>query len=329
MNDGHNRRINYLRISVTDRCNLRCVYCMPKEGVSLAGHSDILRYEEILRLVKVAVKLGITKIRITGGEPLVRRGIADFVAAVSAIDGVEEISLTTNGILLPRLAQPLFDAGIRRINISMDSLKAARYAQITGGGDLATLWEGIRAAQEAGFTPLKLNTVAIKNFNDDEVLDFAQLAWENDLQVRFIEFMPLGGTKLGEFISNDDLQATIMTRYRLQELPPLDNDSRGPAQLFAIEGGKGKIGFISPLSHTFCAHCNRLRLTSFGSLRACLLNDAEVNIREALRGGCSAEELEAIIREVIAQKPREHCLTTSSAGNFWRKCQREMFQIGG
>jgi len=302
---------------------------MPHEGVSLAGHEDILRYEEILHIVRAAIKVGISKVRITGGEPLVRRGIIDFVGDLCSLAGLQDVSLTTNGTLLADYATALAQKGLTRINISLDSFKAERYSHITGGGNLQAVLAGISAAQREGFYPLKINTVAIKGFNDDEVLDFAKFAFDNDLQVRFIELMPIGGNSLGGFISNDEIKRRIAMSYHLRAMANEEQKeaNAGPAQIFALSGGKGKIGFISPLSHNFCERCNRLRLTAVGSLRACLLSDEEVNIRSALREGCSSEELESLIRGAIAHKPLAHSLNPKEAKQ--RKCQRDMFQIGG
>ena len=334
MFDSHNRNINYLRVSVTDRCNLRCLYCMPKDGVSLTGHSDILRYEEIITVVKEAIKLGITKVRVTGGEPLVRKGILDFIAELSALKGIEDISLTTNGILLADFAAPLAQAGIKRINVSLDSLNNKKYAQITGGGELMATLAGIASAQTAGITPIKVNAVAIKGFNDDEVLDFARFAFDNPFQVRFIEFMPLGNAKLvnlGEFMPNEEIKNKIESCYKLYEINRGSNETSGPAQLFAIEGGRGTLGFISPLSHSFCNSCNRLRLTANGNLRACLLSDNEVNIRTAISYTDSSDNeqsaLQKLMQSVIYNKPQAHRVTPT--GFSLHKCQKEMFQIGG
>jgi cyclic pyranopterin phosphate synthase len=330
MIDGYNRNINYLRISITDRCNLRCSYCMPKEGVSALGHEDVLRYEEILRIVKVAVSLGIAKVRITGGEPLVRRGVVDFIAGLAEISGLTDISLTTNGILLAPFAVPLLAAGIKRINISLDSLNEAKYARITRGGELNAVLRGIEAVHQAGFYPVKINTVVIKGVNDDEIIDFARLTLHKPYQIRFIELMPMGQAGLGcedQYLSNDVILERIKKIYRLESCGDGKNNTDGPARMYRIEGGLGEIGFISPISHHFCESCNRLRLTADGHLRACLLQDNDVALRDALRDGCRDEELQRLMTGVIAAKPGRHEL--SGDENHVKKCAKEMSAIGG
>jgi cyclic pyranopterin phosphate synthase len=274
MLDKFNREINYLRVSITDRCNLHCTYCRPKEGISLQGHDDILRYEEIIRIVTVSVKMGLVKVRVTGGEPLVRRGFVAFIAALKKINGLKDISLTTNGILLEEFARDIFDAGVCRINISLDSLNKDKYFRITNGGNLGAVLRGIARAEEIGFFPIKINTVAIKGFNDDEVLDFAQLAVNKSFQVRFIELMPVGQVNLGyseDYMPATQLMQIISERYELEKIKDKKNKSDGPAKIFKIKDGRGEIGFINPVSDHFCSTCNRLRLTSDGKLRVCLL----------------------------------------------------------
>jgi cyclic pyranopterin phosphate synthase len=304
--DKFERDINYLRVSVTDRCNLRCTYCMPKEGISLIGHEDILRYEDFLRIIRVAARQGITKVRITGGEPLVRRGVVEFIASLK-----------------------LFTAGIRRINVSLDSLDADKYAKITRGGDIQAVIRGIRKVREAGFSPVKINIVAIKGFNDDEILDFARLTLTNPYQIRFIELMALGHAGIennGRYISN----SVIMERIRaLGTLVPVNGKGQtndGPAQLYRLAGGAGEIGFISPVSRHFCHSCNRLRLTADGHLRACLLSDDEVDLKPLLRTG-GDDEIGALIREAIARKPKRHEISCDE-GHI-KKCMKEMQAIGG
>jgi cyclic pyranopterin phosphate synthase len=328
--DPFERNINYLRVSITDRCNLRCTYCMPKEGLSQIGHDDILRYEEIRRIVRVSTDVGITKVRITGGEPLVRRGVAEFIASLHSLPGLTEISLTTNGILLAPCADSLFAAGIRRINISLDSLNPEKYARITRGGDLRAVLAGIRKVRDIGFSPIKINIVAIKGFNDDEVLDFARLTLENPYQIRFIELMPLGhagSENHGRFLSN------ALVRERIETLGPLEpvngrgKGNDGPARIYRLAGGAGQIGFISPVSRHFCSSCNRLRLTADGHLRACLLSDDERDLKTPLRAGCSDGDLAALVRETIASKPLRH--TLSCADPSVKKCAKEMPEIGG
>ena len=331
MLDKFSREINYLRVSITDRCNLHCVYCRPKEGISLQGHEDILRYEEIIRIVSVAVKMGLVKVRVTGGEPLVRRGFIEFIAALKKINGLKDISLTTNGILLEEFAGKIFDAGISRINISLDSLNKDKYSQITRDGNLDDVLRGIARAEEAGFSPIKINTVAIKGFNDDEVLDFARLAMDKPFQVRFIELMPFGQKKNPdygeEYMPAAQLIEKISRRYQLEPVENKRNKSDGPAKIFKIKGGRGELGFINPVSDHFCSTCNRLRLTSDGKLRVCLLKEAEVDLKKALRENCGDAELEKLIRDAVLLKPKEHDIVCTD--NSLKKCYRNMSEIGG
>ncbi len=330
MLDSYNRDINYLRISITDRCNLRCIYCRPMEGVSLKGHDDILRYEEILRVVSRAVTLGFVKVRLTGGEPLVRRGFVEFAADLKKTKGLEDISLTTNGILLAKYAEAIFNAGITRINISLDSMEKDKYAQITRGGNLDDVFRGIAAAEKAGFSPIKINTVIVKGFNDNEVLDFAQLALTKPFQVRFIEIMPVSPVNDGhtaDFLPNRELQETIGRHFRLTPLAVKKHKTDGPARIFTLPDGRGEIGFIDPVSDHFCATCNRLRLMADGKLRACLLKDEEVDVKAALRQNCSDDELDALIRRAIRLKPERHDLDCSD--RHLKKCHRDMSDIGG
>lgn len=330
MLDKYSREINYLRVSITDRCNLHCVYCRPKEGISLQGHEDILRYEEITRVVSLAVRMGLIKVRVTGGEPLVRRGCVEFLAALKKIDGLKDISLTTNGILLEEYAQRIFDAGITRINISLDSLDKDKYYKITNGGNLDAVLRGIIRADEIGFSPIKINTVLIKGFNDDEALDFARLAVEKPFQVRFIELMPMGKTTLDygeDYMPASQLIEKISKSFELEPIKGKKNKSDGPARIFKIKGGQGEIGFINPVSEHFCATCNRLRLTSDGKLRACLLNEAEIDLKKALRENCSDEELEKLIWDAVLLKPKKHDVVCTD--NSLKKCSRIMSEIGG
>lgn len=330
MIDQYNRDINYLRVSVTDRCNLRCQYCMPKEGLSRIGHNDILRYEEILRVIRAGVRLGVSKVRITGGEPLVRRGMVDFIARLKTIPGLADISLTTNGILLKPFAGDLFAAGIKRINISLDSLDKAKYAAITRGGDLNAVLAGIREADRVGFEPIKINTVAIKGFNDDEIQAFAAHTIDKPYQVRFIELMPLGHAGADNhrhYLSNDVVADIIRQAYPLEIVNGGKDKMDGPARLYRIVGGRGRIGFISPISHHFCHACNRLRLTSDGRLRACLLLDEEVDLKGPLRDGCSDGDIEELMKSAIARKPWGHTMIKEE--HHLRKCVKEMATIGG
>lgn len=330
MLDSHNREINYLRVSVTDRCNLHCLYCKPKEGLSRGGRDDILSFEEFHRVIRMAVRLGITKVRITGGEPLVRKDLAGFIRNLGEIAGLTDISLTTNGILLAPMAAELRQAGIKRINISLDSLDRGKYARITGGGNLQAVLDGIQEAHRLGFAPIKINNVAIKGFNDDEILDFAGLAREKPFQVRFIELMPFtreGQAQNGNYLSNRIVREVIEGRYDLCGVDRQAENNSGPARIFRLKGGAGEIGFISPLSHLFCDSCNRLRLTSDGTLLSCLLYPNGIDLKKSLRRGCSDEELALCLQEAIIVKPKEHQIGSDDARV--KKCGRHMYDIGG
>lgn len=301
-----------MRVSVTDRCNLRCVYCMPKDGVSIIGHDDILRYEEILRIIKAAVKLGIVKVRITGGEPLVRRGLLTFLQSLRGI-GLKEISLTTNGILLESFAEGILEAGVGRINVSLDSLDAARYAAMTRGGELEAVLRGIEKAESVGLSPIKINVVAVRGMNEEDLLAFAAWTLEKPYHIRFIELMPAGwalGVYGEYYLSNDIVMERIGERYPLEPVNDSGKDkfADGPAQMYRIPGASGRLGFISPISHLFCSSCNRIRLKADGRLRACLVQDVEVDLKTIMRGGCSDADLEDLIGKTILSKPGKHAL---------------------
>jgi cyclic pyranopterin phosphate synthase len=325
--DPFNRRLNYLRLSLTDRCNLRCLYCMPEEGVPKLAHEDILSYEELLRLARLSVALGIEKIRLTGGEPLTRKGAIPFMAELARIPGIKDISLTTNGILLAEKARALWEAGIRRINISLDSLNPAVYARITRHDLFHKVWEGIQAVEALGFHPIKINVVALKGLNENEILAFGRLSEEKPYHIRFIEFMPVGsavGCQSDRFLPADEILARLRT---LGPLEPINGHGLdGPAQRWAYSGARGEVGLISPISHHFCPSCNRLRLTSDGKLRTCIFSDNETDLRQALRQGAGDDQLEMIIREAIASKPKEHPLLSPVAP---QRCRRQMSAIGG
>lgn len=326
--DSLSRPINYLRISVTDRCNLRCVYCMPAEGVSPRfAHDEILRYEEIVRVVQAAAAMGISKVRLTGGEPLARMGIADLVEMIAGVDGIDDISMTTNGILLTRHAERLRVAGLHRVNVSLDTLQPARFRQITRLGELGDVLAGIDAAQRAGLLPIKLNNVVMRGMNDDEILDFARLTRERPWHIRFIEVMPLGATAglaRMEHVPISEVRSRIETE--LGRLEPVEKGERsnGPALYYRLQGAVGTIGFISPVSEHFCFSCNRLRLTADGKLRPCLLSDHEIDLREALRCGATGDELQDLLRVAIDRKPAGHHLAEDLAPS-----KRQMSQIGG
>ncbi|MGB9662682.1 MAG: GTP 3',8-cyclase MoaA [Moorellaceae bacterium] len=323
MEDAFGRRINYMRVSITDRCNLRCRYCMPPTGVSLKTHEDILRLEEIVTLVRVATQVGITRVRLTGGEPLVRKNVVNLVRELSKLTALEDISLTTNGLLLNFLAFPLKEAGLARVNISLDSLREERYRYITRGGNIKNVWRGIRAALAAELNPVKLNVVVMRGFNDDEILDFARLAYEQPLHIRFIELMPIGTAAAGEiaYVPVAELRQVIEEHFRLQPIEELRGN--GPARSFRMDGGLGTVGFIGALSEHFCHRCNRLRLTADGKLRPCLHWGAEIDVKTPLRSGASSEELLGLFRQAIAAKPKQHHLEEG-----WRQV-RVMSQLGG
>jgi len=306
LRDRFDRVINYLRISVTDRCNLRCVYCMPRGGVKLSGHREILTYEEIVRVVGIASSLGVRKIRITGGEPLVRKNITYLVASLRALEGIEDISLTTNGILLEKYASALADAGLTRVNISLDTFRPDRYREITRGGDISPVMKGIDAAEAAGLLPVKINMVPMRHINDDEIVDFAGMTLRTSRHIRFIEFMPIGPGDLwsaDRYITTDELKKTV---EGMGPLFPVKLRRTGPARYFRFEGAPGVIGFISALTHHFCDECNRLRLTAEGKLRPCLFSDTEIDLKAALRKGAPDSEIERLLRLAIEVKPQGH-----------------------
>ncbi|MEN6485924.1 MAG: GTP 3',8-cyclase MoaA [Syntrophobacteraceae bacterium] len=323
--DSYHRRIEYLRLSVTDRCNLRCTYCVPEKGVPKLEHHDILRYEEILRLAGLAAKMGISKIRITGGEPLVRKDILYLCERISRLNGVKSLSITTNGVLLPEFAQGLLQAGIHRINVSLDTLERGKFERITRRDSFQEVWRGITAAHAAGIAPIKLNAVVMQGVNDDEIEDLARLTFAYPFHVRFIEFMPFQENgRQDPFLSGDEI---IDRLKRIGPLVPArSKDSNGPAQHYRFSGALGLIGIISPISHHFCPACNRLRVTADGKLRTCLFSSEETDLRELLRQGALDDEIIAAIREAIEKKPEKHELDSA----VFRRCiNRPMVAIGG
>jgi len=328
--DGYKRKIDYLRISITDRCNLRCVYCMPPEGIELMTPEAILRYEEILRIAGIAAKNGVTKIRLTGGEPLVRKGLMDFIRKLSEIPGVGDLSLTTNGVLLKGFAKPLKDAGLGRINVSLDSLKRERFAKMTRGDDLGRVLEGLEESLKAGLKPVKINMVVIKGFNDDEVLDFALLSKTKPYHVRFIEYMPFdteAGWQKDKCLSVKEMKKIIEEHAGVLEPIRDSAEGAGPARRYRFKSGNpvGEVGFISPVSEHFCGSCNRLRLTADGKIRTCLFSDNEIDLRTALRDGSGDEVIEKLLFRAAAEKPERHHINE----NVFKKCSRTMSLIGG
>jgi len=323
--DPYNRYLNYLRISITDRCNLKCIYCVPRDKIPRLAHDEILTYEEILRLVRVGVKLGISKIRVTGGEPLVRKGVYDFLSELSRIDGLADLSLTTNGVALKDNLKRIKSAGIKRINVSLDTLKREKFAQITGRDHFDQVWQGIERAREMGFYPIKINVVVLNGVNDDELIDMAQLSFDQPFHIRFIEYMPMGESQMG----NGPLMLAPEIKKRicaLGNLVPVRNSANdGPAQRYQFEGALGEIGFIPALSHHFCDRCNRLRLTARGQLRPCLLSDHHEDLRGPLRSSCSDDQLAEIFFKAVSHKPSDHNLALQ---NPTRVCG-QMHSIGG
>jgi cyclic pyranopterin phosphate synthase len=331
--DPCQRSIDYLRVSVTDRCNLRCVYCMPEQGVPFVPHQEILTLEEIARIIRVAAGMGLRRVRLTGGEPLVRKGIVNLVRWVSETPGIEDISLTTNAALLASCAHELAAAGLKRVNVSLDTLRPQRFREITRRGDLANVMAGIAAARDAGLSPVKLNVVVMREVNDDEIVDIARTTLEEDWQVRFIELMPFMEEQetciRDTFLTLGFVPSREVKRQIEEALGPLPaaetGTGGGPAKYYRLLGARGLIGFISPLSEDqFCAACNRMRLTADGKIRPCLLTDHEVDVKETLRGGGSDDELRQRILEALNGKPDAHHL-----GDGNRPRRRKMAQIGG
>jgi cyclic pyranopterin phosphate synthase len=314
---------------VTDRCNLRCVYCMPPEGVPPCTHDDILRYEEIETVVRAAAKLGICKVRLTGGEPLVRKGLDDLVKLLINVPGIDDLSLTTNGLFLPRYAQVLAKAGLNRVNISLDTLREERFAAITRRGRLQDALDGIEAAHQAGLEPVKINSVVIRGLNDDEVVDLARKSVNDGWHIRFIEWMPVGETASPGYAWNDavvtaaEIRRTIETALGTLQVARVPTGA-GPARYYRLPGAKGTVGFITPISEHFCQKCNRLRLTADGQLRPCLLSDHEIDLRTPLRAGAGVDEIETLLVKGIAAKPEQHHLRELASAE-----KRVMSQIGG
>lgn len=325
LSDSFQRPIDYLRISVTDRCDLRCIYCMPSDGICPMKHSDILTYEEIREIVQVAAELGIKKVRLTGGEPLVRLGLSQLIKILASIETIDDISLTTNGTLLSHYAGELKEAGLRRVNISLDTLKPDRFKYITRSNyEIGDVLNGLEVARAASLNPVKINVVVIVGINDDELIDFARKTIDEDWHVRFIELMLSAGTgtTTSQFISVGEMRKRLETLGELEPCSP--GVGNGPAKYFSFSNAKGTVGFISPVSEHFCIRCNRLRLTADGKLRLCLLSNEEIDLRQPLRKGVSSSELKQLIQEGVARKPLCHSI---SEGN--RIGGRPMTHIGG
>lgn len=349
LSDSFNRRIDYLRISITDRCNLRCVYCMPLQGIVHLSHENILSYEEVLLVVQAAAEMGVSKVRITGGEPLVRAGVVDFVGRVASLPGIQDVTMTTNGMLLERYAQDLASAGLRRVNVHLDTLNPEKFARITRYGDVGRVWAGIEAAEAAGLAPIKINCVVTRGFNDDEIVEMARLTLARDWHVRFIELMPVGESELRsrESESHEEIPASsfsfnngngnghdtrLVTVTQMRELlaelgtlEPAKVAGNGPARSFRLPGAKGTLGFISAMTEHFCADCNRLRLTADGRLRLCLLQDKELDLRDGIRAGATVDDIKEMFRQAVLAKPEGHYLYRPGE----KARERAMAQIGG
>ena len=324
--DRFGRRIHYLRISLTDHCNLRCVYCMP-EDMTFRPNAEMMQDDEILTLTRLFAGLGFNKFRLTGGEPTVRANVVEIVRGIAGTPGVRSVSMTTNGILLKKLAHPLKDAGLDRVNISIDTLNQAKFKRVTRWGDVADVWEGIQAAEQAGLTPIKLNAVIVRGFNDvSDVIDLARLTLENPWQMRFIEMMPFAGAtelQTGQLITETELRSWISDALGPLELAN-NGELDGEARLYRLSGAKGDLGFISSVTAPFCASCTRARLTSDGRLRLCLLREGEVDLLTPLRAGASLMDLRQIILDGIWHKPWGHGLADGVI-----PLNRVMSEIGG
>lgn len=326
--DSFGREINYLRLSLIDHCNLRCVYCMPLRGLRFTPSEELLTAAELETVVRAAAEIGFHKIRLTGGEPTLRADLLDIVARIRSVPGITDLGITTNGVLLKDLAGPLRRAGLERINIHIDSLDANRLQRVMRFGALAPMWEGIEAARDAGFAPIKLNAVVVRDYNEHDVVDLARLTVTNDWHVRFIELMPLGGGEcarlsLSQFVPNSETRGRIESALGpLTDLPAasLSDESRN----YRLPGAKGVVGFISPVSDPYCGTCNRMRMTADGKFHLCLLNDDEVDVKSALRNGGGVKKVAQMLLAAVAAKPTGHRLDQGVSTE-----RRSMFQIGG
>jgi cyclic pyranopterin phosphate synthase len=324
VHDSYGRRVSYLRISLTDACNLRCVYCMPEQMTFRPRH-ELMTDEEILYLVRVGASLGVNKIRLTGGEPTIRPNLLEIVRGIAETPGIQDLAMTTNAILLDKLAQPLAEAGLKRVNVSIDTLDPEKFRRITRWGEIDDVWRGIRAVEAAGLTPLKLNCVVVRHFNEDDIIDLARLTLENDWEVRFIEMMPFGEI-------SDFQQSNVVSFREIRErveavFGPLEEvgyDYVDPSRPFRIPGAMGALGFISSVTEPFCQGCGRVRLTADGKLRLCLLRDDEVDLLTPLRAGADFEELRRLMRDGAYHKPWGHGLALGQYAD-----NRAMNQIGG
>jgi cyclic pyranopterin phosphate synthase len=323
--DRFGRQIRYLRISLTDHCNLRCVYCMP-EDITFRPNDDLMQDDEILAFTRLFASLGFEKIRLTGGEPTVRARVVDLVRGIVSTPGVNQVAMTTNGVLLPKLAHPLKDAGLHRVNISLDTLNPQKFQRLTRWGRLEDVWQGIHAAEQAGLLPIKLNAVIVRGYNESDVVGLAGLSTGHTWQIRFIEMMPFGDThtfQTSQVVTAAEIQARVEAAFGALE-PVNDGKLDGEARVFRIPGAQGDVGFISSVTAPFCASCTRARLTADGRLRLCLLRDGEVDLLTPLRAGAGLSELRQLILDGIWQKPWGHGLADGTI-----PLQRVMSEIGG
>jgi cyclic pyranopterin phosphate synthase len=326
MKDSFDREINYLRISLTDRCNLRCVYCMPMHGLTFVPNQDLLQPDEIEAVVRAAADVGFQKVRLTGGEPTLRRDIVEIVSRIKHIPGINEVAMTTNGYLMPKLAQPLAEAGLDRVNLHIDAVSHNQLVKTMRLAKPAKIWQAIEATEAAGLLPIKLNAVVTRGFNEDDVPALAALTLDRPWHVRYIELMPLGapaGIALENYVSSEETIKLIEAEFG--PIFPLNNgELDGEARLYRIAGARGTLGFISPVSNPYCGDCNRMRVTSDGRIRLCLLSDKEINFRDTLRGGGTHDDLVALFQRAVWHKPWGHRL-----GEGIHPELRTMSQIGG
>lgn len=323
--DRFGRKIHYLRISLTDHCNLRCVYCMA-EDMTFQPNASLMQDDEIMKFTRLFASFGFDKIRLTGGEPTVRANVVEIVRGIAATEGIRSVSMTTNGLLLTKLARPLAEAGLQRVNVSVDTLNPAKFKTLTRWGKLENVWEGILAAENAGLTPIKINAVAVKGYNEDDLVDLAALTIDRGWQIRFIEMMPFASAtdvQVNQVLTMAEVKRNIESEFGDLEV---SNDGKldGEAQVFHIRGAKGNVGFISSVTHPFCSSCTRARLTADGKLRLCLLREKEVDLLTPLRAGASLEELRKLILDGIWEKPWGHGLADG-----YIPLNRAMSQIGG
>lgn len=323
--DGFGRRHDYLRLSLTDRCNLRCAYCMPSEGIALKDRSELLSFDEIERLAKIFASMGIRKIRVTGGEPLLRKNVCDLLSRLASIPGIDTLAMTTNGVALEQHASALKDVGISRLNISLDTLRPARFAELTRRHCFFSVRRGLDAALAQDFESVKINVVVMRGFNEDELEDFVDLAREHPIQVRFIEYMPFNGNpwKASELVSYADIVRRLSASYPLMR--QFGDDSHAPARTFSIPGFQGHIGVIAAMTRSFCDQCNRLRLTAEGNLKSCLFHHPEGSLRDAMRSGLSDDALKEMIQGIVLEKPEGH----PGMEQLPKQPNRSMVQIGG